>query len=343
MHTQLFTRFDQLEQENRLPAFRQFVTDNPHGNFFQSPEFFEFIETVASYKPFLLLATDDNGAIAGSLLGVFQSNGSGVKSFLSRRLIVWGGPLLTEKKSAEKHEVARMLLYELKKHAQGKAIFVEFRNFFDTSDLQSVFESNGFEYRPHLNYLVKTDEEAAVKKRMSSNRTRQLKSSFNAGATIAEPVSEEEVLDFYKILHRLYKEKIKKPLPPPDLFVKFWKSDIAKIFLVKFEGKVVGGILCPVYRNSVIYEWYICGDDGLLKGLHPSVVATWAPIEYGLKNGFDHFDFMGAGRPDDDYGVRDFKARFGGDEVCFGRYEAVLNKPLYRVGKFGLRIYQKLK
>ena len=343
MQVKLYTSFDALNSEPYCAQLESFVRKNVDGSFFQSPDFFELIGSVPGYRPFVLLALTTDDSIAGSLLGVFQSNGSGIKSWLSRRLIIWGGPILEEKSLPEKQEVARKLLEEMKKHAQGSAIFIEFRNFFDTSPLQTVFESAGFIYKAHLNYLVKTDEDAAVRKRMSSNRKRQIKSSLKLGATIEAPQSEQDILDFYAILQKLYKEKVKKPLPHPNLFLKFWKSAHAKIFLVRYEGKVVGGIACPVFANKVIYEWYVCGEDGKVKGLNPSVLATWAPIEYGINQGFDHFDFMGAGRPDQDYGVRDFKARFGGDEVSYGRHEMVLNKPLYTVGKLGLKVYQMIK
>ena len=343
MKIQLFTTHQQFKSAGFAGAFEQFLHAHPNGNFFQSAGFFEFIEDVPGYKPFLLVATNEAGGIAGSLLGVFQTNGAGVKSWLSRRLIVWGGPLVANASPAQVQAVTRGLLTELKKHASSRSIYVEFRNFFDTADLQKTFEQSGFEYKAHLNYLVKTDEEAAVKKRMSSSRTRQIKSSLKMGATIAEARSEDDVVAFYKILHNLYQEKVKKPLSGLDLFLKFWKSGIGKFFVVLYEDRVVGGIMCPVFDNKVIYEWYICGEDGLAQGLHPSVLATWAPIEYGYQHGFGHFDFLGAGKPDQDYGVREFKARFGGDEVNFGRYEMVVNKPLYEVGKLGLKVYQSIK
>lgn len=291
----------------------------------------------------MLIALGDSGQITGSLLGVIQSDGGGVKSWLSRRLIVWGGPVLAETGTANKHAVAQALLQDMKKYAQGHAIFIEFRNFFDCSDLTPVFEACGFRYRPHLNYLVKIDEEAAVKGRLSSNRRRQIKTSLAAGAVVTEPESEADVVALYDLLARLYKEKVKKPLPSLDLFMQFWKSPSAKTFLVKYEGKVVGGSVGPVYRNKVLYQWYVCGDNGAIKGVHPSVLASWAPIEYGLKHDYQFFDFMGAGRPEEDYGVRDFKSRFGGDEVCYGRFEMVLNQPLYRVGKLGLKVYQTIR
>lgn len=341
MTIQLYTSFEQFKTAGSAGDFATFIHTHPEGNFFQSADFFGFIEGIQGYKPFLILATADNGDIAGSLLGVFQTSGSGVKSWLSRRLIVWGGPLIAGSASAP--DVTAELLAELKKHANSRSIYVEFRNFFDTAGLRKTFEQFGFAFKPHLNYLVKTDEEAAVKKRMSSSRIRQIKSSLKAGAEIAEARSEEDVMAFYKILHTLYREKVKKPLASPDLFLKFWKSGIGKFFVVMLEGRVIGGIMCPVFDNRVIYEWYVCGEDGLAQGLHPSVLATWAPIEYGYQNGFSHFDFMGAGKPDEDYGVREFKARFGGDEVGYGRYEMIVNKPLFEVGKLGLKVYQSIK
>ena len=47
---------------------------------------------------------------------------------------------------------------------------------------------------------------------------------------------------------------------------------------------------------------------------------------------------MGAGKPGDSYGVRDFKARFGGQLVEHGRYDYVLSPMLYNVGKMGVKI-----
>ncbi len=343
MHIKLFTQFDQLKNNHQFQTYKRFLSQHPHGNFFQSPEFFHFIEDIEGYKAFQILAISESGEILGSLLGTFQSNGANLKSWLSRRLIVWGGPLVARQNASQQAEVITGLLMEMKKHASGSAIYAEFRNFFDTSEWQNAFAGCGFKYKPHLNYLVKTDAEAAVKKRMSSSRMRQIKSSLKAGARIVEAGSEADVMDYYYILKTLYREKVKKPLPNLELFLKFWKSSICKFFIVKREDEVIGGIVCPIYENKVIYEWYVCGKDGMEKGLHPSVLATWAPIEYGFQNGFEHFDFMGAGKPDEDYGVREFKARFGGEEVCFGRYEMILNKSLYNVGKFGLKMYQKIK
>ncbi len=335
----LYTAYADLEKAGLVRALDEFVDAHPNGNYFQSSEFLHMIENVRGYRPFLLTSANGQGRLEGVLMGVVQSDGSGPKAWLSRRLIVWGGPLVV----GDGVVVARTLLEALKRYARGKAIFIEFRNFFDCTPLHEAFESCGFRFRPHLNYLVKTDSVEAAKGRLSSNRRRQIKTSLAAGAVATEAESEEDVIAMYSILEKLYREKVKKPLPGVDLFLSMWRSLSAKVFVVKYNGEVVGGSIGPVYRNKVLYQWYVCGENGRINGVHPSVLASWAPIEYGAMHGFDHFDFMGAGRPEEDYGVREFKARFGGQEVCYGRYELVINRPLYEVGKWGLKIYQHIR
>ena len=91
--------------------------------------------------------------------------------------------------------------------------------------------------------------------------------------------------------------------------------------------------------NGVIYALYACGKDGEYKDVYTSVLANWAGLEYGLK----YFDFLGAGPAKSDYDVRDFKAKFGGELVSYGRFLRINNKSLYNLGKIGLKIYSKLK
>ena len=76
--------------------------------------------------------------------------------------------------------------------------------------------------------------------------------------------------------------------------------------------------------------------------IYPFGNMTWAAIKYAKDNAIDRFDFMGAGKPDEEYGVREFKSKFGGVLVEHGRFVAVNRLFLYRTGKFGLKIIKKL-
>ena len=64
-------------------------------------------------------------------------------------------------------------------------------------------------------------------------------------------------------------------------------------------------------------------------------------MDYGMKNNLPRFDFMGAGKPDEDYGVREFKSKFGGELVEHGRFLNVLQPLLYSVGKTAIKILKR--
>ena len=92
-----------------------------------------------------------------------------------------------------------------------------------------------------------------------------------------------------------------------------------------------------------VYEWYACGKDGVFKNIHPSSVTKYAGMKYAADNGYAVFDMMGAGKPDEEYGVRDFKAEFGGELVEYGRWLAVTKPLMYKIGVLGVKILKKIK
>jgi len=52
---------------------------------------------------------------------------------------------------------------------------------------------------------------------------------------------------------------------------------------------------------------------------------------------------MGVGVPGKDYGVREFKSKFGGEMVNFGRFGRVNNKFLYAITEMGFNFLALLK
>lgn len=96
-------------------------------------------------------------------------------------------------------------------------------------------------------------------------------------------------------------------------------------------------------NGGVLYEWFVCGRDGEWKSIFPSSLATYAGIRYAAEHGCARFDMMGAGKPDEAYGVRDFKARFGGKEVEHGRFLCVTKPVLYKIGVLVVKLLKALK
>jgi len=317
--------------EINFDYLKKFVYNHPHGNFFQSNKAYKFFQSVENYEPILILARDGD-EIIGSLLAVLMKE-KGLKGYFSRRCIVWGGPLVKE----DNPHIAHGLLDKLNQIVSSKTIYTEFRNLYDIRWAQASFLENGFQFNDHLNYVVKINSLANAKRNLSKSKLRQINQSLKHGVSIIEPRNLEDVRNFYHILVKLYKEKVKKPLPGFDFFEKFYTGvSLGKYFLIEQNNRIVGGIMCPIYKDT-IYEWFVCGKDGDIKNVYPSVLATWAPMEYAARNGLKYFDFMGAGKPDADYGVREFKSKFGGKEVCYGRFLRINNPFLYHLGKVGVK------
>jgi len=115
-----------------------------------------------------------------------------------------------------------------------------------------------------------------------------------------------------------------------------------KLFLVSYEHKIVGGSVCVTMPGKGVYEWFACGKDGEYKNIFPSSVTKYAGMKYAAENGFKIFDMMGAGKPNEPYGVRDFKAEFGGELVEHGRFRYICNPLLFKVGELGVKLLKKI-
>ena len=218
------------------------------------------------------------------------------------------------------------------------SIYLEIRNQNNYTQFHDVFALNGWSYLPYLNFIVDCSDEELMKQRLGKNRKRQIKKAVGAGVVISEAENIGEIGEFYNLLLWLYKTKIKKPLLPRQFFEEFFVRKFGKILLVKLGEKVIGGIMCPILEGECIYEFYVCGLDHEYKNQYPSIMATWAAIEYANRNDIPKFDFMGAGMKDIDYGVREFKSRFGGELVEYGRYLKIFHPFLYKLGKFAILV-----
>lgn len=321
--------------------WNELVLSSPTATWFQTKEAYEFYAANPNeMKPFAVGVNEDNN-LKGLVVGYITNEKNSLKQFFTRRAIIIGGPLLAEDIS---NEALSMLLTSLKNlpSLQGGAggrlpIYIETRNFHDYSPWKEVFEACGFLYLPHYDIHVHCN----AMHTMSEQRIRQVKKAVKNGAEICEAQTEQEIRTWYQILNRLYREKVHTPLFSEEFFLQFYRNGVGKYLLVKADDKVIGGMMCPILKGKAIYEWFVCGLDEEYREQYPSVMATYAAIEYAKTNALPLFDFMGAGKPDIPYGVRDFKMEFGGELVEHGRFLCVRKPLLYWIGKMGMRLLKR--
>jgi hypothetical protein len=307
---------------------------------------YNFFLKVPKFSPVVVAVEDESGGLYGILLGVTIREMKGLVGYLSSRTVIYGGPLVNPD-SAERKEILRMILEGLINEVKNHSIFIQFRNFYYQEEKMAAFEDADFHLRDRLNLIVDTSSIELVKSKMSISRLRQVKKGIGHGAKCIEPQNLDQMRKFYDILFYLYKFKVKKPLPSWDFFKQFYyeskEGRLGIIRLVEYQGKIIGGILAPVTPGKTIYEWYVCGLDQEYKEDYPSVLATWAALEYAVNNDIPQFDFMGVGIPERKYGVREFKSRFGGEMVNFGRFARINNRFFYAISEAGFNILALLK
>ena len=310
-----------------------FVAGAETATWFQTEAAYLFFASLPTMmRPFAYGVAED-GVLKGVVVGFVTVEQSRWRQCFTRRAIINGGPLLAEDISTE---ALRMLLGRLRKEVSKEAIYIEMRNFNDYSRWKDRFEACGFAYQPHLNFHLNCSEEAVIQRNIHESRRRQVRKGLASGAVIEEAKTEQEVRDFYRILEQLYRRKVKTPLFGLEFFLAFFRQGRGKYLLVKYEGKVIGGMMCPILEGRAIYEWYVCGLDEPYREQHPSVLATYAAMQYAAEHGLPRFDFMGAGKPEEDYGVRAFKAQMGGQLVEHGRFLLIAKPLLYRIGVLGV-------
>ena len=300
---------------------------------FQTEAAYFFFQSLPTMMHPFAYGVAEDGVLKGVVVGFVTVEQSRWRQFFTRRAIINGGPLLSEDISTE---ALRLLLGQLREAVSKEAIYIEMRNFNDYSRWKDRFEACGFAYQPHLNFHLDCSEEAVIQRNMHESRRRQVRKGLASGAVIEEAKTEQEVRDFYRILEQLYRRKVKTPLFGLEFFLAFFRKGRGKYLLVKYEGKVIGGMMCPILEGRAIYEWYVCGLDEPYREQHPSVLATYAAMQYAAEHGLPRFDFMGAGKPGKDYGVRAFKAQMGGKMVEHGRFLLIAKPLLYRIGVLGV-------
>ena len=312
---------------------------SPVATWFQTREAYAFFDDLSFLEAFSI-AVESEGRLKGLVAGYIQKDGGKIKQFFSRRAIVVGGPLLSDEITDE--ELA-FLLSALIKRLKNKAIFIETRNFNDYNCWQSVFGKTRFDYEPHYDVQVDTSSMELVNSKLDRNRRRNIKKALDNGVVIDEKPSPEDLKQLYSMLEELYTTKVKTPLFPFEFFEKLSKIPSSRFFLAKnAEGQLLGGLICVELEHRAVYAWLACGDDYNYKSLSPSVMVNYAGVSYAAREGIPRFDFMGAGKPDDGgYGVRDFKLKFGGDLVEYGRYVHVCNRMLFSIGKMAVSILKK--
>ncbi len=324
-------------------VWRGFVDRHPQGNIFHTPEMFQVFERARGYHPRLYAAVDDDGQMLALLLPVQVTLINGPLRRLTTRAIAYGSAVCSSDTMGRKALAALLDDYTQKSHHQ--ILFTELRNQSDLSAIQPVLQQCGYTYEEHLNFLIDIQgSPEQILQNIGSRTRKHIRQTLRKGLVVAEELRDHSLLPlWYELVHKTY-NAARIPLADYSLFdaafnvlqprgmVQFWVARVGQTYVAASA---------ELLYKDVIYGWY-SGVDRAFAAESPGELLMWCVLERGSMAGFKTYDFGGAGRPNEVYGVRDFKAKFGGQLVCFGRNTKIHSPHLLRWSKWGYQFFRQL-
>ncbi|MBM3405149.1 MAG: GNAT family N-acetyltransferase [Bacteroidetes bacterium] len=323
-------RFIADPDQIRPEAWDEFVEQHSMGNFFQTRFGMRFFLPKGRAVCLFVLSTEDE--ILGLIVGYVEEFGPAfLRKFLSR-VVVIGGPLVRDNDPG----ILENLLREFLITAGKGHIYIEIRNLHDLSH-RGIFHSCGYAFKPHynvINCLEATEEE--IFHSFSPSRRKGIRKAEKAGFTVSvsHHLSVEEVILFHGLIKEFHRG-VNIPYPRRQFLeqanLPLFEGHLLYFLLHDAQGNIRAILLSTIFRKTLY--GYIIGYSTDIDFIHskPFDYLYWQVFRQSKELGYDYFDWMGAGSPGKDYGVRDFKLQFGGKLTEPGRFTAIINPLMYRL------------
>lgn len=331
-----------VEYEPDRDKWSRFIREHPEGRIFQSPEMADLYKRVKRYKPVCVALADEADNIAALVLAAIQTFKGGPVENMTARSVVFAAPLLKENDET----LLEMLLKAYDERIKREAIYSQFRNMWDQNGShKAVFEKLGFRYEEHLDiHIDLTQSEEDLHSQVNKNRRHNIRRAAKKGISFKEltgPADRETVNEMIKNTYK----RINLPIPD-DSFFHLLKDgscleETVKYFGAMLDGEIISSRIVLCFKD-LVYDWW-SGTLDEHKTKYPNDLLLWNILLWGKEKGYKTFDFGGAGKPGIPYGVRDYKLKFGGILVNFGRYEKVHKPLMMSIGKLGFKLWQLLK
>lgn len=321
--------------------WRRFVGEHPHSNVFHTPEMFDVFARTKGHRPTLWAVTDDTGVLA-LLLPVQITLASWLRR-LTTRAVAYGSVLSAP--GPKGLEALDLLLQTYVQEVRGEPLFTELRNLSDLEVMQPILCKHGFVYEDHLNYLIELSQlPEAIMQSIGSRTRKNIRRGLRREEVVIEEVREwQGIVACYDLLCQTY-QAAEVPLADRSLFEAafdvLYPKGMVRFTLARVD-QAPAAVSVELLYKDIVYGWY-GGVDRDYSSYVPNEVLTWSILKWGAEHGYRVYDFGGAGKPDEEYGVRDFKAKFGGDLVCYGRNTCVHAPGLLRLSEWGYATFRQL-
>lgn len=319
----------------------KFVYEQPSATIFQTSYIADIFKNTKRADSLILSVINENDEIIASMVAIETIESSNSLKFFTSHSTIRGGPIF--KKDSEGHQGLSLLIEYYDKMQKKKSVYSRIYPFNESSVFKSIIEENSYAYEDYLNYLIDLSK---TKEEIFRNFKRDKRRAINKAKRYELKIEEAQEKSLIPIFFEMLRETHKRggfPLKDFSLYESIFNilvsKNLAKFVLAKYNNEYIAGRLILTYKDR-IYDWYACSAKKYAY-LHPNEFLVWNVLEWGSENGYHVFDFGGAGKPDEEYSVRDFKKQFGGDLMNHGRYTKVYSPLKLKVATKGYNTLQK--
>jgi hypothetical protein len=322
-------------------AWDAYVYEHPQGNIFHTRTMFEVWNRAKEYHP-RLWASVSGDAILALFIPVEINLADGLLRSLMTRMVSFGSLLYVP--NAGGMEAVDELIRVYKREGGGNSLFTELRHCSSMEAVHPVLEKNGFAIADHLNYLIDlTRSPEEIWNQLSKSIRKHIHAAQRKNLVVEEVTDQGQFQVVYDLLKTTYK-RIHVPLPSQSFFRAAFQvllpMGMLKAHVIRADGVPISTRLALVYKDQIV-DWYT-GSDRAFEKMYPEEFIIWQTLQWGAVHGYRVFDFGGAGQPNEYYGPRVFKEKFGGALVNFGRSTHIHHPIRLALSKVGYTLLKRL-
>lgn len=157
------------------------------------------------------------------------------------------------------------------------------------------FAWSGYTVKPEYNYVTDLRIGAdALMENLPKKKRQDINRAYKRGITV-ELGGEKELEVIYDLMVERYKEQGQLVLVPKAYLFEIYDeyADQMRIFVTKYEGQIVTGLIDVQYKNS-LYSWIGNPKPSIEISPSPNDLLLWEEIKYCCEQGFTSYVTMGA-------------------------------------------------
>ncbi len=284
-------------------------------NFFHSKELMALCLQTPRHKPYMAVATDDEGRVCGQLLAIERYRHAWLPPFLHRHVRIMGEGVYADEPS---NMLFSMMIHALTRRLQGHVLYMEVSNLSQKMFGYAPLRAEGYFpvrwMKVHNSLHSRPPEE-----RINERQLQRIESAMQRGIETHEVKNDEEFCSFSRLLRRHNWLKPRRFMPDDSLFRSMMETGRCKIYITTYKGITVGCSVV-VYSEGDAYLLYSASRRKSFATLHPNAVTFWNTIRYCHQEGCQHIRFMDVELPYQRNPYREFILSFGGKEVSTYRW-----------------------